>query len=188
MLILKKVNLAKFKLEPFSWGRPPFFRLVWHVVNLFILRNPLVVFSFVRKFFLFLFGARVGSGCILRHALSVKCPWFLEVGDNVWFGEGVWVDNLTHVKISSNVCISQGAYLCTGNHDWSKEDFPMMVAPIVVHEGVWIGARSNIGPGSVLEENSIITLGVAFTGVAKSNSIYSYASQNYCIKERKFKS
>ncbi|NBX88415.1 MAG: hypothetical protein EBQ97_07870, partial [Bacteroidetes bacterium] len=61
-----------------------------------------------------------------------------EVGDNVWFGESVWIDNQTSVKISSNVCISQGSYLCTGNHDWSKVDFPIVVAPITVGDGVWI--------------------------------------------------
>lgn len=143
--------------------------------------------SSVRKSLLCLFGAKIGKGCLLKHDISVKCPWFLEVGDNVWFGESVWIDNLAHVKISSNVCISQGAYLCTGNHDWSKLDFPMKVESINVCEGAWIGARSVIGPGSVLEENSIIGLGVSFTGVARESCVYSSSSQSLQVKQRKFK-
>ncbi len=185
---MKKVDLSSFRLEPFSWGRSRFFRLVWHVLNFLLLRNPLIAFSCVRKFLLCLFGAKIGKGCLLKHDISVKCPWFLEVGDNVWFGESVWIDNLTHVKISSNVCISQGAYLCTGNHDWSRADFPMKVDSINVGDGVWIGAQSVIGPGSVLEENSIIGLGVSFTGIAKESCVYSISSQSLNVKERKFKS
>ena len=184
---MSKVDLSGFQLAPFSWGRPPFFRFIWHVLNILILRNPFIVVSSVRKFLLCLFGAKIGKGCLFKHNISVKCPWFLEVGDNVWFGEGVWIDNLTHVKISSNVCISQGAYLCTGNHDWSKLDFPMKVASISVNDGVWIGARSDIGPGSILEENSVIGLGVSFTGVAKESCVYSYSPHSYQVKQRKFK-
>jgi ABC-type uncharacterized transport system YnjBCD ATPase subunit len=54
--------------------------------------------SSVRKFLLCLFGAKIGKGCLLKHDISVKCPWFLDVGDNVWFGESVWIDNLDYAN------------------------------------------------------------------------------------------
>jgi len=43
----------------------------------------------------------------------MKFPWRLTVGENVWVGEGLWIDNLDEVYLGANCCISQGAYLCT---------------------------------------------------------------------------
>jgi len=180
------VELGKFKLEPFSFGRGIVVRTIWHLFNVLVLRNPFVVFSSLRIVALKLFGAKLGRGLLMQKPISVKCPWHLQVGDYSWIGEGVWIDNLTTVKIASNVCISQGAYLCTGNHNWSKRDFPMRVEGIEIMEGVWVGARANIGPGSVLEKDSIISLGTTFTGRAKESTIYYYSQENLITKSRKF--
>jgi putative colanic acid biosynthesis acetyltransferase WcaF len=89
----------------------------------------------------------------------VKYPWLLSIGNNSWIGEDVWIDNLVEVKIGANVCISQGAYLCTGNHDWSDKSFGLDVRPIVLEDGAWVGARSLIGPGVVIREYGIATAG-----------------------------
>ena len=69
-------------------------------------------------------------------------PWKLKVGNNVWIGEDVWIDNLELVDISDNVCISQGAMLLCGNHDFTSSTFDLIVKPIVLEDGVWIGAKS----------------------------------------------
>jgi acetyltransferase-like isoleucine patch superfamily enzyme len=59
----------------------------------------------------------------IKPSVNIKYPWLLEVGDHVWIGEEVWIDNLAKVRIGSNVCISQGAMLLTGNHDFTKSTF-----------------------------------------------------------------
>jgi putative colanic acid biosynthesis acetyltransferase WcaF len=67
------------------------------------------------------------------------------------------------VKIGNHVCISQGAMLLTGNHDFTKTTFDLIVKPIVLEEGVWIGAKAVVCPGvtcfshSVLSVNSVAT-------------------------------
>ena len=86
------------------------------------------------------FGARIGRGLVIRPRVTVKYPWFLELGDHVWLGEGVWIDNHTTVGIGSDVCISQGAYLFTGNHDWNDPLFRFFCKPITVEDGV-VGGR-----------------------------------------------
>lgn len=42
-----------------------------------------------------LFGAKIGKNCRFLHAIRVKSPRYLEVGDNSWFGEDVWIYNQT---------------------------------------------------------------------------------------------
>jgi acetyltransferase-like isoleucine patch superfamily enzyme len=89
----------------------------------------------------------------------VKFPWRLEVGDHSWLGEKVWIDNLEKVSIGANCCISQGAYLCTGSHDWSRSTFDLITAPIRIDEGAWIAACSKIAPGVTVGEGAVLGLG-----------------------------
>ncbi len=84
-----------------------------------------------------MFGARVGKGLVIKARVRIKNPWRLSLGDNVWIGEDVWIDNLEDVSIGSNVCISQGALLLTGNHDYTASDFPYRLGRIDLEDGAW---------------------------------------------------
>lgn len=55
---------------------------------------------------------------------------------------GAWLDSLAPIRIGSNCCISQGVYFCTGNHDWTDPAFGLIVKPIVIEDGAWVGARA----------------------------------------------
>ena len=63
---------------------------------------------------------------------------------------------LDRVKIGSNVCISQRAFLCTGNHDFSKESFDLVVGPITIGDSCWIAAGAFVRPGAVLPEGTMV--------------------------------
>jgi putative colanic acid biosynthesis acetyltransferase WcaF len=93
----------------------------------------------------------------------VKYPWHLKIGDDCWLGEDCWIDNLTTVHLGDNVCISQGAYLCTGNHDWSDACFGLSMEPIRLDDGSWVGSRAFIGPGVVLGEGAVAAAGSVVT-------------------------
>ena len=67
-----------------------------------------------------MFGAKIGKGVIIRPGVSVKYPWKLQIGDNTWIGENVWIDNLSNIIIGKNVCVSQGAMLLSGNHNYKN--------------------------------------------------------------------
>jgi putative colanic acid biosynthesis acetyltransferase WcaF len=99
----------------------------------------------------------------MRHGLNVKYPWHLEIGDNCWIGEDCWIDNLTTVRIGSDVCLSQGCYLCTGNHDWTDPAFGLIVKPIFIQDGAWVGAKAMLAPGVVLREGAVAAAGSVVT-------------------------
>ena len=103
--------------------------------------------SRLRIVILRIFGACIGSGVVIKPHVKVKFPWRLSIGANSWIGEGVWIDNLAEVKIGSNACISQGAYLCTGSHNWAVPTFDLVVRPIEIGDEVWICANTSVGPG-----------------------------------------
>ncbi len=125
-----------------------------------------------RRGLLRLFGARIGPGVVIKPGVRVKYPWLLEIGDHSWIGEDAWIDNLTTVAVGAHVCISQGAYLCTGNHDWSDPAFGLIVGAITLHAGSWVGAQCIICPNTILETGAIVTAGSVATGVLEQMGIY----------------
>lgn len=131
----------------------------WYFVNVLFLKSSLLPFSSLRVRLLRLFGARIGKGVVIKPSVNIKYAWKLEVGDYSWIGENVWIDNLADVKIGANVCISQGAMLLCGNHDYKKKTFDLMIGGIILEDGSWVGAQSVVCPGVTLHSHAV--LGVA---------------------------
>lgn len=104
------------------------------------------------------FGAKVGQGVLLKPNVRIKFPWKLEIGQHVWIGEGVWIDNLDQVRIADHVCLSQGAMLLCGNHNYKSLAFDLMVKPIVLEEGVWIGAKAVVCPGVRAQSHAVLSV------------------------------
>lgn len=154
---MNKVNLASFNN---SWYNPGS-RIkisIWYFFNLLILKNPFLPFSTLKVMVLKLFGASIGESVLIKQSISVKYPWKLSVGDNVWIGEDVWIDNLDNVIIENNVCLSQGAMLLCGNHNFKKSTFDLITGKIHLEEGVWIGAKSIVCGGVTCQSHSVLSV------------------------------
>jgi putative colanic acid biosynthesis acetyltransferase WcaF len=147
---ISELNLASFTPPRIPNSPSLFVRVIWYVVNAVIFRSSFVALmpSRIKAAILRVFGAAVGRGVVIKPRVDIKAPWFLEMGDHVWLGERVWIDNHTSVRLGSNVCVSQGAYLFTGNHDWSDPSFAFFCRPITIGNSVWITAFSVVKPGS----------------------------------------
>lgn len=146
--------------------------LAWYIVSSIFFETKIPFPSVFKCILLRMFGAEVGSSVVVKPNVKIKYPWLLSVGDFSWIGELVWIDNLVGVSIGENCCISQGAYILTGNHDYTKYDFPLRLGSVCLESGVWLGAKSIVCPGVKLGENAILTVGsIANKNVPKS-SIY----------------
>jgi putative colanic acid biosynthesis acetyltransferase WcaF len=140
-------------------GRPLLIEALWYFAGLPLLSSHYITSSRFRAALLRMFGARVGKGVCIKPRVRVKFPWYLTIGDHSWIGEEVWIDNLAEVRIGAHSCVSQGAYLCTGNHDWSHPHMKLYRRPIVVGQGVWIAARALICPGVEIGDGAIVSAG-----------------------------
>ncbi len=165
------VDLSRFDN---AWYRPgaTLKRTLWVLVNAWVLKSDLPYPSLLKAALLRVFGARVGRGVVIKPNVNVKYPWFLTVGDFAWIGEGVWIDNLAPVSIGAHVCISQGAYLLTGNHDYTAPYFDLMIAPIEIGDGAWVGAKSIVLPGTRLESHVVVAAGSVIGGKTEPYGIY----------------
>ncbi len=147
-------------------------RLLWYAVNAIFFDSYWFPSSQLKVFFLRLFGAKIGRGVVIKPRVSIKYPWFLEVGDFTWVGERVWIDNLTDVQIGSNACLSQGAFLLTGNHDYKSVQFDLMVQGIQLNDGAWVGAQAKLMPGTVMESHAVLQAGAIGSGKLNAFTIY----------------
>ena len=153
------VDLSRFDNAWYSPGRSRLVQALWFFLGLPVLRCAWLPSSVFRVHLLRLFGATVGSGAVIKPGVRVKYPWRLVVGEHSWIGEDAWIDNLADVTIGDDACISQGAYLCTGNHDWSDPAFGLIVKPIRLGSGSWVGAKSMVCPGVEFGELAVLTAG-----------------------------
>jgi putative colanic acid biosynthesis acetyltransferase WcaF len=119
-----------------------------------------------------LFGSSVGKAVIVKPGVHIKYPWRLTIGDHCWIGERCWIDNMEDVTIGANAVLSQGSYLCTGNHDWSDPGMGLAPRPIVIEKGAWIGAFAKVGPGLTVRQQAVLTLGAVLLSEAEEGVIY----------------
>lgn len=158
-----RVDLARYDNSWYNPGQGFVARTLWHLISALVLQNPLNPSSRLAVGLLRAFGAKIGRGVVIKPGVNVKYPWNLSVGNYSWIGEGAWLDSLAPIAIGSNVCISQGAYLCTGNHDWNDPHFGLIVKSIIIEDGAWIGARATVLPGVTIGSHAVAAAGAVVT-------------------------
>lgn len=168
---MKQTDLSKYNN---SWYKPGggIKRTLWYFINVIFLINPLNPSSAIKKAMLKLFGAKIASGVVIKQGVNIKYPWKLSIGENTWVGENVWIDNLDQVTIGKNCCLSQGALLLCGNHNFKQKTFDLMIGSIVLEDGVWIGAQSMLTPNTTCKSHAVLSVQSVASGTLEAYSIY----------------
>jgi 2,3,4,5-tetrahydropyridine-2-carboxylate N-succinyltransferase len=118
-------------------------------------------------------GARVVPGAVVRRGSHigrdvVLMPSFVNIG--AYVGSGTMVDTWATVgscaQIGRNVHISGGAGI-------GGVLEPLQAAPTIVEDGCFIGARSEVVEGVIVEKGSVIGMGVF---IGQSTRIYDRAT------------
>lgn len=163
-------RLAGFTGHGYDKGRNPLWQFAWFLVSGAITIRwwcpPKIRVAILRGF-----GADIGDNVLIRHRVRIHWPWKLSVGDDSWIGEEAWILNLEPVSIGSDVCISQGVFLCTGSHHHRSPTFEFDNAPIVVEDRAWIAARATILRGSRVGHDSVVGATALVSGTVAPGSL-----------------
>jgi putative colanic acid biosynthesis acetyltransferase WcaF len=178
------LRLDRYTTGTYTTGASIVKQLLWYFVGSPIVKSYLIPFSGFKVNVLRWFGAKIGQGVRIKTGVRVKFPWRLVIHNFVWIGEDAWLDNLDLITIESHCCISQGVYLCTGNHDWSDRDFVLKTAPIYLETGSWIAARATVSAGVRVGQGAVLGLGSVATRSLEPMTIYS-GNPAIAIKSRK---
>lgn len=163
---LSKAGKGNYVAEKSFW-----IQALWFLIEATIIDNRLNPSSALRSWLLRAFGAKIGKNFLCPHAVRVKYPWKLIVGDRVWIGDGVWIYNQDVITIGSDVCISQRTFLTCGSHSF-RTNMDLKVAPILIEDGVWISSMCVIQMGVKIGRDALITpLSVIHKNI-EENGIY----------------
>lgn len=165
------IKLNKFKMGTYD-ARSLNVRLVWYIVNRICFNTSIPFPSSLKCYIIRLLGGSVGVNVIIKPKVSIKCPWLLNLGSDIWIGENVIIDNFSRIHIENDVCISQGVMLITGNHNYQKESFDFMTKDIKIKSNSWIGARAVIPYGVTIGLNSIVSIGSVVHKNLEGNAVY----------------
>jgi len=166
---------------PSNWsnGRSFFINAIWR-----LLFQPLVSSHFPgsawRIRVLNIFGASIHPSVNLKPHIIITCPWNLKIGQSSWVGEYVWIDNIDQVVVGLNSCISQGVYICTGNHNYRSPSFDLVTSPVIIRDSVWICAMALIAPGVNIDSGAVISFGTVITGDVSANTLVSTNASPSC--------
>jgi putative colanic acid biosynthesis acetyltransferase WcaF len=153
------LDLSNFDNSSYVRGVPRWKEVLWWVSRSLLFAPWFPIPSPIKVAVLRFFGATIGTGVVIRSRINITFPWKLEIGDHVWIGDEVLILSLDRVKIGSNVCVSQRAFLCTGSHDFRKESFDLITKPIEIGDGCWIAAGAFVGPGAVIPPETMVQAG-----------------------------
>lgn len=93
-------------------------------------------------------GAFIGKGAVLM-------PSFVNIG--AYVGEGTMVD--TWATVGSCAQIGRNVHLSGGAGIGGVLE-PLQAAPTIIEDGCFIGARSEVAEGVVVEEGAVLSMGV----------------------------
>lgn len=167
-----KTDLSKFDNSWYNPGASAIKRLSWYCISAVFFQSSMLLPYAFKGFILRLFGAQIGAQVVIKPRVTIKYPWKLTVADHAWVGEQVWIDNLDHVSIGAHACLSQGALILTGNHDFKKSTFDLIIKPIQIGEGAWIGARAMVTQGVRVGSHAVLAAGAVANKDLEAYSIY----------------
>ncbi|MAG88461.1 MAG: putative colanic acid biosynthesis acetyltransferase [Flavobacteriaceae bacterium] len=132
-------------------------RLVWNIFALLFFKPfRLNLFKSYRRMVLNMFGAKIHTTANVYASVRIWAPWNLEIGEYSTLGPEVDCYNQGKITIGKNTIVSQKTYLCASSHDHKKPDFPLILCPIQIGDGVWVAADSFIGPGVRIGNNAVV--------------------------------
>ncbi len=139
-------------------------RFFWWVVYVLLFRPfPYFALNGLRCRLLKLFGAKMQKKIACYPSVKIWAPWNLQFGTFVAIDDDVNLYCVDKIIIGTKVAISREAFLCTASHDISIASRPLITAPIIIDDGVWIGARATILPGVHIGEGAIVAAGAIVT-------------------------
>lgn len=145
---LKKAVLLSFRLSAntpmpgHAWDKVPLKTAGWSAARFEAAGFRMVPGAVVRR------GAYVAPGAVLM-------PSFVNIGAHV--GPGTMVDTWATVgscaQVGANCHISGGAGI-------GGVLEPLQAAPVILEDGVFVGARSEVAEGVIVREGAVLSMGV----------------------------
>lgn len=117
----------------------------------------------LRKWWLELFGAKIGKRSFPARRVEVLLPMGLKMGEGVtvgWFAE---LDARGGLTIGDNTNISSHVKIITGSHDIDDPNYTADFKPVNIGERCWLGTSAIILQGVTIGDGAVVAAGAVVT-------------------------
>ncbi len=152
---MTKIDLSKYQNQ--LSRKNQIARFIWNLVwAIFARPLPRSIGNSWKLYLLRIFGAQVHSTSVVYSTARIYMPWNLEMAEYACLSPEVDCYNVAKISIGAHSTVSQKSYLCAASHDISDPKHPLITAPIVIEDQVWIGASTFIGMGVVVGQGAVV--------------------------------
>ncbi len=149
-------DLKRFRVPPGFRGRSAVVVQLWWLVQTLLFHPSPQIFFGWRRWLLRLFGAKVGSGALIRPSAQITYPWKVSIGEHAWIGDGAVLYSLGEIAVGAHSVVSQRAYLCAGTHDPESPAFELRAEPVRIGSECWLAAEVFVAPGVSIGDGTVV--------------------------------
>ena len=111
---------------------------------------------------------KTGSLPLIYPGVYFSHTYGIDVGKNFAINSGTQIDGRGGISIGENVMIGPYVVIVSSQHQHDNIDVPMInldhvMAPVVIHDDVWIGAHVVINSGVMIGQGAVIGAGAVVT-------------------------
>lgn len=139
---------------------------------------PQLTFNRVRTALLRAGGMKIGRGSQIMGSVTVTGPgrWseLLEIGEQTFLTGPIRIDLAERITIGDHVNIGHACTLLTTDHEIGPSDQRCGyrdVGPIVIEDGVWLGANVTVLPGVRIGRASVVAAGAVVARDVEPNTL-----------------
>ena len=152
---MKSIDLSQYENQ-FSKNEQ-LKRLLWTIVWGLLARPlPRSIGNSWKLFLVRCFGAKLDKTAVVYSSVTIYAPWNLEMGAYSCLGPEVDCYNVSKISIGNHSTVSQKTYLCSASHNITLSHNPLIFAPIVIENQVWIGADVFLGMGVTIGQGAVV--------------------------------
>ena len=118
------------------------------------------------------------SGVPLESGTMIQIPFYVNIGRFTRIGKNVYINHLCSfldmgtITIGNDVLIGPKVNILSEEHPVNPKDRKaLMVRPVVIKNGAWIGAGATILPGVTVGENSVVAAGAVVNKNVPDNTV-----------------
>jgi acetyltransferase-like isoleucine patch superfamily enzyme len=121
-------------------------------------------------------AVRIGDNVSIHPGVYLLKPEKITIGNNVSIHPMCYIDSTGGVVIGNDVSIAHGVTIMSTTHKFDKfdlliKDQGVHLLKTIIHDNVWIGAKSTILAGIQVESGSIIGANTAITKNVEGNTV-----------------
>lgn len=112
------------------------------------------------------FGAQLGRRTTVRGSYFGGAKVKLVTGERCWISRHCYFDFAESVTLGNDVVVGHGVAFVTASHsigESSRRAGDFRGYPILIENGVWIGANATILPGTTIGRGAIVAAGAVVT-------------------------